>query len=196
VIVLVALVPLGAMVPDIRAASLFAAALCAGLLAAVLVFVLRTEACLAFGRRVLRPLSPRLAGAAEHHLRQARTGLGAIATPHLAVPAFGFSVLQWLLVLGCVACSLRAVGVPVTVASAVSVLLLNVIGLTLPAAPGHVGTIQLAFLAGLAPFGVEQEQAFAASVVYNFLMVVPTVVLGFPGLRQAGAALRDRVLPG
>jgi uncharacterized membrane protein YbhN (UPF0104 family) len=76
-----------------------------------------------------------------------------------------------------------------------SVLFLNVIGLTLPAAPGHVGTVQIAFIVSLAPFGVTQEQAFAASVVYNFLIVVPTVILGFPGLRRAGAALREQVLP-
>jgi uncharacterized membrane protein YbhN (UPF0104 family) len=73
------------------------------------------------------------------------------------------------------------------------VLLLNVIGLTLPAAPGHVGTLQLAFIAGLAPFGVEAEEAFAASVIYNVLMVVPTVILGLPGLRRAGVELRERL---
>jgi len=91
--------------------------------------------------------------------------------------------------------SLRAVDVSVTLAGAVSVLLLNVIGLTLPAAPGHVGTIQLAFLVGLAPFGVPKEEAFAASVIYNFLMFVPTMVLGFPGLRRAGEVLRERLGP-
>ena len=112
------------------------------------------------------------------------------------MPIFGLSVLQWLVILGCVAFSLRAVDVSVTLAGAVSVLLLNVIGLTLPAAPGHVGTVQLAFLVGLAPFGVPHEEAFAASVVYNFLMVVPTVILGFPGLRRAGEVLRERIQPG
>jgi uncharacterized membrane protein YbhN (UPF0104 family) len=86
-----------------------------------------------------------------------------------------------------------AVGVPVTLGSATATLLLNVIGLTLPAAPGHVGTVQLAFIVGLAPFGVAREPAFAASVVYNFLMVVPTVLLGLPGLRRAGTELRERL---
>jgi uncharacterized protein (TIRG00374 family) len=91
----------------------------------------------------------------------------------LLVPIFGLSLLQWLVFLGCVVFSLRAVDVSVTLPSAVAVLLLNVIGLTLPAAPGHVGTVQIAFIVALAPFGVTQEHAFAASVVYNFLIVVP-----------------------
>ena len=158
--------------------------------------MVRTETCLGIARRVLSPFSKPLAEAVAYHLGQARVGLRALAAPHLVVPVFALSVLQWVAILGCVAFSLRAVDVSVTLAAAVSVLLLNVIGLTLPAAPGHVGTVQLAFIVGLAAFGVPQEHAFAASVVYNFLMVVPTVLLGFPGLRRAGEALRERLLSG
>jgi hypothetical protein len=120
-------------------------------------------------------------------------GLAAIREPRLLAPVLALSVAQWLLVLGCIEFSLRSVDVPVAIAGALSVLVLNVIGLTLPAAPGHVGTVQLAFIAGLAPFGVAHGQAFAASLIYNVLMVVPTVILGFPGLRQAGAELRNRL---
>lgn len=195
VIVLVVMLPLGRMDEDIRSASLFVAVLCAAILASVVLFVFQTETSLAITRRLLAPFSRKLAERAIYHLGQARVGLGAIATPRLLVPIFALSLLQWLVFLGCVAFSMRAVDVSVTLASAVSVLLLNVIGLTLPAAPGHVGTVQIAFIVALAPFGVTQEHAFAASVVYNFLIVVPTVILGFPGLRQAGALLGERIQP-
>ncbi len=191
--VLVVLLPLHRMDGEVRAASLFAAALCAGLLAAVLLFVLRTEPCIALARRLLAPLPARFADVASHQLRQAATGLGAISTPRLLAPVFALSVLQWLAMLGCVAFSMRAVGIPATTAGSTATLLLNVIGQTLPAAPGHVGTVQLAFIAGLAPFGVARASAFAASVVYNVLLVVTTVALGLPGLRQAGAALHERL---
>jgi glycosyltransferase 2 family protein len=195
VIVLVVLLPLGGFDDEIRAASVAVAALCAVLLAGVVLFLFRTEACIGLARRMLAPFSARLAAMATYHLGQARVGLGAIAAPRLLTRIFGWSVLQWIAILGCVVFSLRAVDAPVTVAGAVSVLLLNVIGLTLPAAPGHVGTVQLAFIAGLAPFGVAHEEAFAASVIYNVLVVVPTVILGYPGLRRAGAELRARLLP-
>jgi uncharacterized membrane protein YbhN (UPF0104 family) len=190
------LLPLGGIDHEIRTASLAVAALCAALLGGVVLFVFRTEACIGLARRMLAPLSRKLAGKAAHHLRHARVGLGAIGAPQLLARIFGWSMLQWVAILGCVVFALRAVDAPVSVAGAVSVLLLNVIGLTLPAAPGHVGTVQLAFIAGLAPFGVADEEAFAASVIYNALMVVPTVILGFPGLRRAGAELRARLLPG
>jgi len=194
-IALAVLLPLGGIDDEIRAASLAVTGLCALLLVGVVLFVFRTEACIGLARRMLARFSTRLAAMASYHLRQARVGLGAIASPRLLIRIFGWSVLQWIAILGCVVSSLRAVDAPVTVAGAMSVLLLNVIGLTLPAAPGHVGTVQLAFIAGLAPFGVAREEAFAASVIYNVLMVVPTVVLGFPGLRRAGAELRARLLP-
>lgn len=196
VIVLAVMLPLGRMDEDIRSASLFVAILCATILVCAVLFVFQTKTCLAITRRLIAPFSPRLAERANYHLGQARVGLGAIGTPRLLLPIFGLSLLQWLVFLGCVAFSLRAVDVPVTLASAVAVLLLNVIGLTLPAAPGHVGTVQIAFVVALAPFGVTHEQAFAASVVYNFLIVVPTVILGFPGLRRAGQVLGERLEPG
>lgn len=192
-IVAAVLVPLGGIDDDIRAASYVAATFGAILFAGVALFVIRTEACIGIARRTLAVASPRLANLAAYHLRHARTGLSAIGSPWLLAKIFGWSVLQWVAVLGCVVFSLRAVDVPVTVAGAVSVLLLNVIGLTLPAAPGHVGTVQLAFVVGLTPFGVVNDEALAASVVYNALMVVPTVILGFPGLRRAGAELRERL---
>jgi len=195
VIVLVVLLPIGGIDGEIRAASYAVAGLSAILLAGVVLFVFRTEACIGIARRMLAPLSSRLATKAAYHLRHARVGLGAIGAPTLLAKIFCWSVVQWITILGCVVFSLRAVDAPVIFAGAVSVLLLNVIGLTLPAAPGHVGTVQIAFIAGLAPFGVAHEEAFAASVIYNVLMVVPTVILGFPGLRRAGAELRARLLP-
>ena len=191
--VLVVLLPLQRMNGEIRSASLFVAVLCAGLLVAVVLFVFRTEACLGFARRLAAPLPARFGDAVVNQLRQAAVGLGAISSPRLLAPIFALSILQWLAVLGCVAFSMRAVGVPVTIGGATATLLLNVIGLTLPAAPGHVGTVQLAFIVGLAPFGVARESAFAASVIYNVLMVVPTVILGLPGLRRAGAVLQERL---
>jgi uncharacterized protein (TIRG00374 family) len=193
VIVLLVLLPLGGIDDQIRSASFAVAGLCVILLGGVVLFVLRSKACIAVAQRMLAPLSPRFANRAAYHLRHSLVGIGAIRAPWLLARIFGWSVLQWIAILGCIVFSLRAVDAPVSVAGAVAVLLLNVIGLTLPAAPGHVGTIQLGFIAGLAPFGVEAEEAFAASVIYNVLMVVPTLILGLPGLRRVGAELRERL---
>ena len=193
VVALAILVPVGRMSADIQTASYFVGALCAGMLIAVVLFLFRTEACLRLAERMLSRVSRRLSAGVLTQLRAAGAGLGAIATPRLLGPVFLLSVIQWLLVTGVVACSLKAVAAPVTLAAAVSALLLNVIGLTLPAAPGHVGTVQLAFIVGLAPFGVTRSDALAGSIIFNVLTVVPTVILGLPALRRAGLELRARL---
>lgn len=193
-IVLAVLLPVGRMSPDIQTASYVVGAFCAGLLAAVVLFLFWTEGCLRFAERVLSLVSTRLSAGVLALLRAASSGLGAIAAPRLFVPIFLLSILQWLLIIATMICSLKAVGAPVVLAGIVSALLWNVIGLTLPAAPGHVGTVQLAFILGLSPFGITHADAFAGSVVYNFLTVVPTVILGLSGLRRAGLALRARLM--
>jgi uncharacterized protein (TIRG00374 family) len=193
VIVLAVLEPVGRMSAEIQAASYVVGALCAGIFAAVVLFLFRTEACLRFAKRLLSLVSERLSTGVLTHLRAASAGLGAIARPRIFVPIFLLSVLQWMLIVASMTCSLKAVHAPVTLAGAASAMLWNVIGLTLPAAPGHVGTVQLAFVIGLTPFGVTHADAFAGSVIYNCLAVVPSMILGFSGLRRAGVELRDRL---
>jgi uncharacterized protein (TIRG00374 family) len=193
VIALAVLVPLGNLASDIATACYVAAAFSAVMLAFVAVFLLRTEACLRVMSRLLALGPERLARRVLSWLRAAGAGLEAIATPRLFLPVILLSAAQWLVITATIACGLLAVGAPLTLPGAVSVLLLNVIGLTLPSAPGHVGTIQLTFSVGLAPFGVPRDVALAASFVYNALMVLPTLVLGMPGLRRAGAELRARL---
>jgi uncharacterized protein (TIRG00374 family) len=195
-IVFAVLIPVQRMSPEMQTACIVIGAVCAAMLTVVIVFLLRTAACLRLTERALAPLSPRLRARVLQHLRAAGAGFGAISTPGLLLPVLVLSILQWLLFVACTALCLVVVGAPVTLASATSVLLLNVIGLTLPAAPGHVGTVQLAFIVGLAPFGVTQADAFAGSVVYNVVTVGTTLVLGLPGLRRAWVELQARFSAG
>ncbi len=184
------LVPVGRMSPDMLVASYVVGALCAVIFGAVAVFMIWTESCLQLVEQVLMPIPSRLRAGVLRQMRAGTAGLNAIARPGLLLPVVLLSVLQWIAWVACVAFSLKAVDVSVPLAAAVSVLLLNVVGLTLPSAPGHVGTVQLAFSVALAPFGVSNADAFAASVVYNFLTVALTLALGLPGLRDAGLKLR------
>ena len=182
------------MAPDIRTAAWAIGILCAVSFAAVVIFLVYHETCLRMVERLLAPASKHFRVRVLRQLRAASAGFGAIAKPRLLIPVFLLSLLQWLLILACVELSLHAVGAAVTLAAAISVLLLNVIGLTLPAAPGHVGTVQLAFTVALAPFGVSQPDAIAASLVYNFLTVVPALILGVSGLRRAGMLLHRHLV--
>jgi uncharacterized membrane protein YbhN (UPF0104 family) len=178
------------MSPELLLASWVVGALAAVILSSVAAFIIWTEACLRFLEWALTLLPARARDGLLHQLRTGSAGLHAIARPKLLMPIFLLSLLQWFAVIGCVAFSIKSVDVPLSLTAAVSVLLLNVIGLTLPTAPGHVGTVQLSFTVALVPFGVGHSEAFAASVIYNFVMVAMAFALGVPSFRKTGMELR------
>ena len=169
----------GRAVLDALGAYLWAlVALIAVALAVALPFVLRPEAALGLSRSLLRPLP---AGSRDWiilHLEHGIGGLGALQRGSTLLKVLALSILQWATMAGCTWFSLRAVGVVPDLALAVVVLLLLVVGLTLPAAPGHVGTTQVAFLLAAAPFGIGREEAIAGSFVYNLFVPLTFVVVG------------------
>jgi hypothetical protein len=146
-------------------------ALLALLLTCVVPFVLWTEGALHLLALLLRPLPTRAADWLLGHARHGVAGLSGLLDPATLVRVIVASLLQWLLMVGCAWLSLRAVGLHESVALAQIIVLLLVVALTLPAAPGHIGTTQVAFVLASAPFGIDTGQAIAASLIYN--AVVP-----------------------
>lgn len=114
----------------------------------------------------------------HHHVCRGIEGLGALREPRRLLVALLLSLLQWAMVVLAIALSCQAVGQPVSVSAATAVFVLTVIGLTLPSAPGQVGTTQLAFVTGLAFSGGTFSTAFAASIIYNVWFVIATMMIG------------------
>jgi uncharacterized protein (TIRG00374 family) len=77
--------------------------------------------------------------------------------------------------------SVRAVGVPraeVTIVEAFAAwALARVLG-SIPITPGGVGFVELGLTGVLVAFGASNAEAVAATLIYRFLTVVPTLVLG------------------
>jgi len=189
-IALVVLIPVGRMSQDMLLATYVIGALAIVILSVAVAFIIWTEGCLRFVQWLLTPFGARAREGILRQVRAGTAGLNSIARPELFLPILLLSLLQWLMIIACVAFSVAAVDVSVTIASATSVLVLNVIGLTLPAAPGHVGTVQLSFTVALAPFGVAHADAFAASVVYTFCMIATAIAFGLPSIHKAGMKVR------
>jgi hypothetical protein len=183
VIAMVVLVPLGAMTESVQAASWVLAALGGGILAAALLVTFRTESVVIWLEGRLARLSPALRDRVLREVRLGAEGLGSLRQPRLLAVVLALSIAQWLLVAATIFFSLRAVGLVAELVAVTSVLLMSVVGVTLPTAPGYVGTLQAAFVLGLAPFGVGAANAVAASVVYNFLVIVPVWLVAMPHLQ-------------
>ena len=88
--------------------------------------------------------------------------------------------------------SLRAVGVThteVTIVEAFAAWTLARILGAIPITPGGVGFVELGLTAVLVAFGASNAEAVAATMIYRFLTVVPTVLLG---LVAAGTSVVGR----
>lgn len=176
----------GRAVLDILGAYLWVLlALIVATLLAVLPFMLRPASALGVMRALLKPLRSGARQWTLRHLEQGIEGLRSLQDASTLLKVLGLSVLQWALMTGCAWFSLRAVGVTPDPVMALVILMLLVVGLTLPAAPGHLGTTQVAFLFAAVPFGVGKEEAIAASFVYNFFLPVPLIAAGLGVLLRA-----------
>ena len=77
--------------------------------------------------------------------------------------------------------SLRAVGATsgeVTIVEAFAAWTLARILGAIPITPGDVGFVELGLIGVLVAFGASNAEAVAATLIYRFLTVVPTVVVG------------------
>jgi len=157
------------------------------LLVVLVALALRPAAGIALLGALARPLPGRAASWLLRRIEAALDGFSALRRPDLVLGLAVTSLAQWLVLAGCVHVALRATHVEAGASAAFFVLGLTVAGITLPSAPGFLGTIELCFVLGLKPWGVPPESAFAAAVFYHVLTFATTTGGGLVGLRWAGA---------
>ncbi len=163
-----------------------AAAIAAVVLAAA-VYVFFTSRVVALARFFTAWLPQNLGARILSELERGAVGAGIVRQPRLAFGALLTSVLQWLLMWVCVWLSLIALQIDVPPGAALVVLVLTVVGITLPSSPGYFGNIQLAYVLALKPFGVDAGSAIAASLFFHVLAYPSVVVVGLSLLRRHGA---------
>lgn len=93
------------------------------------------------------------------------------------VSLFLLSGAMWASMLFSLWLCMKAVGLDTSVPIATAVMFATVLGLWLPTAPGYIGTIQMAFVVVLLPLGTEREVILTASLLYNFLITVPPLLV-------------------
>ena len=125
------------------------------------------------------PLPARAQAWLLHQVEGALAGLAPVRSPVTALRVLAWSFAQWLAVGVCVYGCAAVAGFDPGVAGAILVVVGIVVAFLLPNAPAYAGSVQVAFLMTLKPLGVADEAALAASFVYQLLMVLPLVALGF-----------------
>jgi len=163
------------------------------LLAALVVYVAFTDQTLRVIARLAAPLPARTREILLDQLRRGSAGAASLRRPAMWFWLAVSSLVQWALMAACIGASFAALGLYLPFAAAASVLGLTIIGMSLPSGPGYVGSIQLAFTLGLAPFAVEPGPAIAASVFYHLLVCGSLIVAGLVALHRLGGTLRTIV---
>lgn len=127
---------------------------------------------------VTRPLPAGAQRVMTQQLLGLAQGLAVLRRPSRYAALVGMSALQWSCMFGCAWFTLQVFALDLPATAALLILVTTLLGMSLPAGPAYLGTIQLAFLTALAPFGVSRENAIAASIVYHALLCVPLLLWG------------------
>ena len=140
---------------------------------------------------LLRPLPDRFAERLLEMLVLALSALHSMKSVRLIVRSVGLSFLQWALVGLAVFAALQSVRVDIGMAVALVTLAATVLAVALPAAPGFFGTIQLAFVLALVPYGVSESDALAGSVIFHIISYGYVMISGVIALNQLGMKFGD-----
>ena len=168
-----------ALMTAFRLLGLIALVLAGGVLAVLLL----PNACRRLAALLVRPLPQAVRGWLLGHVDEGIAGLEPVRSPATALTVCGWTLLQWLAVAVCVHGSAGVAGVVVSIPATLLVVAGIVLAFLVPNAPAYLGAVQLAFAMTLVPLGVAEERALAASVVYQLLMIVPTILAGLALVR-------------
>lgn len=101
------------------------------------------------------------------------------------------SLLIWLMNVGAICLMIQAFGFNLSFAVAVVLMVILIIGIAIPTAPGFIGNWHYACILGLGLFGIPKTDALAFAIVYHFFSLLLTLVLGLISLPFNRFSLTD-----
>jgi uncharacterized protein (TIRG00374 family) len=162
-------------------------------LAFVLLFVsLRYEPTITrFIKRMVQPLPDRVGRRIVATFSLLMTAMYSMKSARLAFRMAVLSLLQWALVGLAIYAALLSVDVEVGIAAAAVTLVATVLATTLPSAPGFFGTIQLAFVLALVPYGISESDALAGSVIFHMISYSFVMISGVFSLKRLNIRVNE-----
>jgi uncharacterized protein (TIRG00374 family) len=92
------------------------------------------------------------------------------------------SLLIWLINVGAICFMFMAFSFHLSFATAVVLMVILIIGIAIPTAPGFIGNWHYACILGLGLFNIPKADALAFALVYHFISLLITLVLGLASL--------------
>ena len=149
-----------------------------GLAAVMIRVIVRREATL----RILAPLIGRLparyAGAVNRLIDHFIEGFRIVADPALLFFATLLSIVIWLVDVVAIYLLFLAFGLHLPVAAAFVLMIILIIGIAIPTAPGFIGNWHYFCILGLGLFGIPKTDALTFAIIYHALSIGIVILLG------------------
>jgi len=140
-----------------------------------------------FARRV----APRFEERGRVLLRSFADGLSVLRHPGRFLAVFWWALLHWLVQALAFWIMFRAIGITAPFTAALFVMGLIVIGVAAPSTPGFFGPFELAAVAGLKLYGVDQNLAAAWALSFHILSLIPITLIGLYYAARSGLHLGE-----
>jgi uncharacterized protein (TIRG00374 family) len=162
----------------VRSSALFLLATLA-LSAVMILLVVRREATL----RVLAPLIGRLparyAGTVNRLIDHFIEGFRIMVDPALLLSVTLLSIVIWLVDVLAIYLLFLAFSIHLPVAAAFVLMIILIIGIAIPTAPGFIGNWHYFCILGLGLFGIPKADALSFAIIYHALSIGIVILLGF-----------------
>lgn len=89
-----------------------------------------------------------------------------------------FSIVIWLVDVVAIYCTFLAFGFTLPVVAAFVVMIILMIGITIPTAPGFVGNWHFSCIVGLSLYDIPKTDAFAFAVIFHIIFIGIVIILG------------------
>lgn len=158
--------------------SLLLFALTLAIFGCILGLVWRRDTALKIINRILSRLPGKFANKIDEILHRFIDGFQIIVNIRLLLYLLFLSATVWLLDVLAIYILFEAFGFELPVMASFVVMVILMVGIAIPTAPGYIGSWHFSCILGLGLFGIAKTEALSYAVVYHFLAMIIVIVLG------------------
>lgn len=138
----------------------------------------RRQAALKIINSILNKLPGKFANKIDELIHRFIDGFQCIVNIRLLLYLFFLSAVIWFLDVLAIYILLEAFGFTLPVMASFMVMIILIVGIAVPTAPGYIGSWHFSCILALELFGVAKPEALSFAVVYHFLSMIIIVILG------------------
>ena len=149
-----------------------------GMFCFIIFLILRRDAALGLINRILSKLPGKFAHKIDDLIHHFIDGFQVITNIKFLLYLFFLSALIWFVDVLAIYMLLKSFDFTLPVIASFVVMIILIVGIAIPTAPGYIGNWHFACVLALSIFGLAKAEALSFAVVYHFLSMAIVVVLG------------------